>query len=70
MKIYLCSEEGCCPSVEIGDEEEFEELVKKIKAKNLKEEAKKSGIKLGRCPTKMDIARKLPKEVLEELASE
>ncbi|OFV68480.1 MAG: hypothetical protein SCAL_000156 [Candidatus Syntrophoarchaeum caldarius] len=47
----------------------LEELVKKVTAKDLKAEAKKRDIKLGRCPTKMDIAKKLPLEVLEELAS-
>jgi len=47
-------------------EEELEELVKKIKAKALKEEAKKRGIKTA-CVKKIDIARQLPREVLEEL---
>ena len=48
--------------------EELEELVKKIKAKALKEEAKKRGIKTG-CVKKIDIAKQLPREVLEELSS-
>jgi hypothetical protein len=67
MKVYLCSEKGCCPSVEIGDEE-FEGLVRKIKAKDLKEEAKKRGIRTG-CVRKTEIAKQLPEEVLEKLAS-
>ena len=49
-------------------EEELEELVKKIKAKVLKEEAKKRGIKTA-CVKKIDIAKQLPNEVLEELGS-
>jgi BioD-like phosphotransacetylase family protein len=69
MKVYLCSEKGCCPSVEIGDNEEFEELIKKIKAKDLREEAEKRGIKTS-CVKKIDIAKQLPKEVLEELSSD
>lgn len=48
---------------------ELEEIVKKVKAKDLKEAAKKREIKLGRCPTKMDIAKLLPIEVVEELAT-
>ena len=48
--------------------EELEELVKKIKAKALKEEAKKRGIKTA-CVKKIDIAKQLPREILEELSS-
>ncbi|MHC1567751.1 MAG: hypothetical protein ACXQTD_08665 [Candidatus Syntropharchaeia archaeon] len=48
---------------------EVEELVKKIKMKDLKEEAKKMGIKTS-CVKKIDIARQLPIEVLEKLAEE
>lgn len=47
----------------------IEELTKKIDAKQLKEEAKKRGIKTA-CVKKIDIAKQLPKEVLEKLASE
>jgi hypothetical protein len=47
---------------------DLESLIKSISAKDLKEEAKKRGIALGRCPTKMDIAKKLPQDVLEKLA--
>ena len=50
------------------EEKELEELVKKIKAKVLREEAKKRGIKTA-CVKKIDIARQLPREVLEELSS-
>ena len=50
------------------EEKELEELVKKIKAKALREEAKKRGIKTA-CVKKIDIARQLPREVLEELSS-
>jgi bacterioferritin-associated ferredoxin len=49
-------------------DEELEELVKKIKAKYLREEAKKRGIKTA-CVKKIDIAKQLPKEVLEELST-
>jgi len=46
----------------------IEELVKKIDAKKLKEEAKGRGIKTA-CVKKLDIAKQLPTEVLERLAS-
>jgi len=48
---------------------EVEELAKKAKLKDLKELAKKHDIKLGRCPTKLTIAKKLPKKELEKLVS-
>jgi hypothetical protein len=47
---------------------DLESLIKSISVKDLKAEAKKRGIALGRCPTKMDIAKKLPQDVLEKLA--
>jgi hypothetical protein len=50
-------------------DDELEALVKKIKAKALKEEAKKRGIKTS-CVKKIDIARQLPREVLEEFSAE
>lgn len=50
------------------DDAELEKLIKNVSAKELKEEAKKRGIALGRCPSKMDIAKKLPKDVLERLS--
>lgn len=46
----------------------LDELLKRVKMKDLKAAAKEQGIKLGRCPTKRSIAEKLPREVLEKLA--
>lgn len=51
------------------DEKEMIELIKPIPTKALKDEIKKRGLKLGRCPTKLDCARLLPEEVLREIAS-
>jgi len=48
---------------------DVEEMAKKAKLKDLKEIAKKHDIKLGRCPTKLDIAKKIPKDELEALVS-
>jgi hypothetical protein len=48
-------------------EGDLEILIKSISVRDLKEEAKKRGIVLGRCPTKMDIARNLPEEALKKL---
>ena len=45
-----------------------EELTKHVSGKLLQEEAKKRGIKTS-CVKKIDIARQLPREVLERLAS-
>lgn len=50
------------------EDAEIEQLIKNVSARELKEEAKKRGIPLGRCPSKMDIARKLPKDALEKLS--
>ena len=44
-----------------------EELTEKVSGKLLQEEAKKRGIKTS-CVKKIDIARQLPREVLERLA--
>lgn len=48
---------------------DIEELTKRIDAKQLRTEAKKLGIKTS-CVKKIDLARQLPREVLEKLASE
>jgi hypothetical protein len=49
-------------------EQELKELVSQISSADLKSEVKKRGIKMGRCPTKMDFAKKLPDDVLKKLA--
>ncbi|MBN2489117.1 MAG: hypothetical protein JXA98_08820 [Methanosarcinaceae archaeon] len=47
----------------------IEEIVKMISAKSLKEEAKNRGIKT-HCVKKIDLAKQLPREVLEKLVDE
>lgn len=48
---------------------DVDEMAKKATMKELKEIAKKHDIKLGRCPTKLKIAKLLPKEELEALVN-
>jgi bacterioferritin-associated ferredoxin len=47
----------------------IEEIVKMISTKSLKEEAKSQGIKT-HCVKKIDLAKQLPREVLEKLVDE
>jgi len=48
---------------------DIDEMTQKIDAKQLKEEAKKRGLKTS-CVKKIDIARQLPREVLARLVTQ
>jgi hypothetical protein len=50
------------------DDKELEALISGIPTKDLKAEAKKRGISCGRCPKKIDIARRLPPDILKAMA--
>ncbi len=50
------------------DEQEMRKLLEGLDLKTLKEAAKARGIKPGRCPTKLSIARMLPEDALRALA--
>jgi hypothetical protein len=50
------------------DDNEIVALIRQMDLKTLKEAAKAEGIKPGRCPTKLSIARMLPEETLKKIA--
>jgi hypothetical protein len=64
---FMISGAGDVNGGSVMDDEKLVELIKPIKTKELKEELKKRGLKAGRCPTKLDLARLLPDDVLLEM---
>ena len=63
MERWIETIEGFCVN-----DEDLAELVRSITTKDLRAEIKKRGLKAGRCPTKMDLARLLPEDRIRELA--
>jgi hypothetical protein len=71
--VFLIEKNHNCYDIRITKEvkemgEELEALVKGIAAKDLREAAKKRGIKTA-CVKKIDLAKQLPREVLDELST-